>query len=138
MNARVEEKYHPNGKLEARLYYNEKNELHREDGPAEERFYTNKRISSRRWYFEGMLHREDGPAIEILHFNGTISCRAWYIFGKLHREDGPAQEYFTKNQRPVGTYYYLNNKHLSISEHRRQVMLQKLTTNITTDCEVFL
>jgi antitoxin component YwqK of YwqJK toxin-antitoxin module len=110
MSTRIEEKYYPDGKLETRLYYNEKNELHREDGPAEERFYTSGKICSRRWYFEGKLHRENGPAVEILHFI----------------------------KRPVSIYYYLNGKHLSISEHRRQVMLQKLTAKIATDCEVRL
>ena len=40
-------------------YYNDKNELHREDGPAIE--WAD---GLKEWYKNGKRHREDGPAIE--------------------------------------------------------------------------
>ena len=40
-------------------YYNEKGQIHREDGPAALRA-----CGSKFWFQHGQLHREDGPAIE--------------------------------------------------------------------------
>ena len=41
------------------VYTNEKDQYHREDGPAIERPNGHKA-----WYVNGVRHREDGPAIE--------------------------------------------------------------------------
>ena len=39
-----------------------------------------------------ILHREDGPAVE--RFDGSKSwCKVWIIDGKRHRTDGPAIEF---------------------------------------------
>ncbi len=57
--------------------------LHRDDGPAIERFNGDKE-----WYINGKLHKENGPAIEL--DDGT---KSWYKNGKRHREDGPANEF---------------------------------------------
>ncbi len=56
-------------------------ELHREDGPAYERYYANGNINHRGWYINGKLHREDGPAYETYCANGNINNRYWYING---------------------------------------------------------
>ena len=80
------------------FYYNEKNESHREDGPAVE--YAN---GYKAWYRNGKLHREDGPAVE--YANGN---KYWYKNGKLHREDGLAIEYANGKVR-----YYYNNIYYS-------------------------
>jgi len=50
-------------------WYNEKIELHREDGPAIER-----PDGTREWYKHGFLDRENGPAIE--EPDGT---KQWYM-----------------------------------------------------------
>ena len=63
-------------------YYNDNNELHREDGPAMERT-----DGSKFWYKNRLYHREDGPARE--YADGD---KYWYKNGKLHREYGPAIE----------------------------------------------
>ena len=65
------------------FYYNENNELHREDGPAVEYASGNKY-----WFKNGKRHRKDGPAIE-----STNGAKYWFKNGKRHREDGPAIEY---------------------------------------------
>jgi hypothetical protein len=64
-------------------WYNAKQQLHREEGPALECLNRYKM-----WYINGKLHREDGPAVEFS--DGT---KKWYFKDKLHREDGPAIEW---------------------------------------------
>jgi len=64
-------------------WYNEKDQLHRLDGPAIE--WAD---GSKSWYDEGKFHRLDGPAFE--DADGT---KEWCVDGKLHRLDGPAVEW---------------------------------------------
>ena len=58
-------------------WYNEKGELHREDGPAVEWACGHKS-----WFKEGQRHRENGPAIEWA--NGY---KEWYLDGVEVTED---------------------------------------------------
>ncbi len=58
-------------------WYNDKEKLHRLDGPAFE--YAN---GDKAWYVDGKRHRLDGPAIE--EANGY---KAWYVNGKLMTEE---------------------------------------------------
>lgn len=64
-------------------WYNDKNQLHRLDGPAIEGANGYKA-----WYVEGKCHRLDGPAVEY-----TNGHKEWWVEGKFHRLDGPAIEY---------------------------------------------
>jgi hypothetical protein len=64
-------------------WYNEKDELHRLDGPAIE--YSD---GDKYWCQNGKYHRLDGPALD--HIDGY---KAWWVNGQLHRLDGPAVEY---------------------------------------------
>ena len=50
-------------------WFNESNQLHREEGPAVE--YSD---GEKRWYRNDKLHREDGPAVEMP--DGT---KEWYL-----------------------------------------------------------
>ena len=61
-------------------YFNEKSQLHREDGPA--RIWPD---GSQIWYKNDKCHRENGPAAILP--NGT---QYWYKNGKLYRKNGPA------------------------------------------------
>ncbi len=61
-------------------YFNEQNQLHRENGPAVE--CTN---GDKFWYQNGKCHRENGPALEF-----ADGDKQWWINDHLHREDGPA------------------------------------------------
>lgn len=63
-------------------WYNNKDEIHRLDGPAIE--YAN---GDKEWWVKGKLHRLDGPAVEWA--GGT---KEWWVDGKRHRLDGPAVE----------------------------------------------
>jgi len=59
-------------------WLNEDGKLHREDGPAIERF-----DGSKWWCINNKLHRENGPAIE-----GPNGNKQWYINGKeVDRKD---------------------------------------------------
>ena len=92
-------------------YYNDKDEYHREDGPAVEGFN-----GCKFWYINGKAHREDGPAVQ-----GSNGCKQWYINGRCHREDGPAVE------RPNGDkYWYINGKKCSTEEQFGKIMRLRL------------
>ena len=118
-------KVYTNGNI---YWYNQDNQLHREDGPAIE--YAN---GGKEWCLNGELHREDGPAVECAdgdkywYLNGklhrengpAIDCangsKSWYLNGDLHREDGPAIEYASGSK-----YWYLNGEQLSEKEWKKQ------------------
>lgn len=85
-------KVHPNGDT---YWYNEKGQIHREDGPAVIRFNGDKE-----WWINGKNHRLDGPAIDYI-----CGFKEWYINGELHREDGPAVLYQDGNK----CWYYQDN-----------------------------
>ena len=82
-------------------WYNESNELHRENGPAFE--WANGR---KEYYINGELHREDGPAIEY-----ASGSKFYCINGEPHREDGPATERANGSKA-----YYINGEELSKKE----------------------
>jgi hypothetical protein len=58
-------------------YRNEKNYLHREDGPARELS-----TGEKQWFINDKLHRLDGPAVE-----GSLGYKYWYINGKYLTEE---------------------------------------------------
>ena len=76
--------------------------LHREDGPAIERWDGTK------WFLHGNLHREDGPAVECA--NGD---KWWFLNGNRHREDGPAIEWANGYKE-----WWLHGEELTEEEHR--------------------
>jgi len=78
-----------------KYWHNDRNKLHREDGPAVE--YA---IGIKEWWINGNLHREDGPAIE-----GADGSKEWFINDKRHREDGPAVEYASGDK-----WWYINDE----------------------------
>jgi len=53
-------------------WYNDKDQLHRLDGPAVK--YAN---GFKEWYVDGKIHRLDGPAVE--YANGS---KEWWVEGK--------------------------------------------------------
>jgi antitoxin component YwqK of YwqJK toxin-antitoxin module len=121
MGERIEQEYYRNGTLKRRSYYNDKDKLHRLDGPAEEVFWVmvqlqnvngvstarstvltvrlckDGTIMQRGWYIHGRLHREDGPAQEGFYKDGALQQRGWRIDGVYYRKNGPAYESFYNN-----------------------------------------
>jgi hypothetical protein len=82
-------------------WYNEKGQVHREDGPAFELA-----DGTKYWYRNNQYHREDGPAIE--YADGS---KHWFRNGQFHREDGPAVEYADGSKS-----WYLDGKKLTEKE----------------------
>jgi hypothetical protein len=74
-------------------YYNEKNELHRDDGPAIEHADGYKE-----WWLNGKLHRTDGPAVE-----DTRGNKYWWINHKMLTEE----EEFKRLTTRLGKALYL-------------------------------
>ena len=60
-----------------RMWFNEKGEYHRENGPAVE--YNN---GGKCWYINGVAHREDGPAFERI-----VGGMGWYLYGEMIDEE---------------------------------------------------
>jgi len=81
-------------------YFNEKKQLHREDGPAIIWLSGDKE-----WFLNGKRHRQGAPAIEF------AEVKVWYIDGKKHREDGAAVEY---NEESLNQYF-LRDKEVKAS-----------------------
>ena len=91
-------------------YYNDLNQLHREDGHAIE--YAN---GTKCWCRNGLWHREDGPAVEWA--NGT---KGWHRNGQLHREDGPAIELVNGKKE----YWLLGIQYKTKKDYLKQLKLK--------------
>ncbi len=84
------------------FWYNDKGQLHREDGPAFESTSGDKC-----WFENGLYHREDGPAIE-----SASGYKCWYLHGCFHTKEswekeiaklkGPTQEEINKALEVLG------------------------------------
>jgi len=96
-----------------RYWYNQKNELHREDGPAVK--YAD---GTKLWYRNGQCHREDGPAIE-----WVSGSKEWWVNGKRHHEDGPAIECADGTKA-----WYLRGKKVTEKEFNRRIAKVKELT----------
>lgn len=82
------------------IWYNSKDQMHREDGPAMIWGQT------KYWYINGVKHRFGAPAV--VHADGS---KEWYLGGKRHRLDGPAIEKSNGEQ-----YWFINGKQYSQDE----------------------
>jgi hypothetical protein len=87
-------------------WYNDKEKLHRLDGPAFERA-----DGSKSWYVDGKRHRLDGPAIE-----DADGYKSWYVNGERHRLDGPAIEYADGDKS-----WYVNDKKMTKKEFNEYI-----------------
>ena len=91
-----------------RRYYNNANQLHREDGPA-----ITDTNGNQWWYQNNVLHRVDGPAVECTCGGGG---KYWYQNGLLHREDGPAIIFEDGEKR-----WHINGVQLTEAEFNQRV-----------------
>lgn len=96
-----------------RRWYNENDELSREDGPAIEYRGESVAVSNgtKEWYLNGKRHRKDGPAIE-----WSDGAKEWYLDGKRHRADGPAVEDGNGYKE-----YWLNNNEYTKEKYKKKV-----------------
>ena len=77
------------------VYRNERDQLHRLDGPAIESVDGHKE-----WWVDGQRHRLDGPAYE-----SKDGHKSWWVNNKRHRLDGPAIEWSWGRKE-----WYINDK----------------------------
>ena len=87
-------------------WYNDKDQLHRLDGPAIE-----EANGVKQWCVDGKLHRLDGPAYESA--NGS---KSWWVEGKLHRIDGPAFEWANGYKE-----WYVDDKKMTEKEFNKYI-----------------
>ena len=126
-----------------RFWYNEKNYLHRLDGPAVE--YAN---GTKEWWVEGKRHRLDGPAVEYANgskewyvedkhhrldgpaFERSDGYKAWWVEGKLHRLDGPAIEYANGDKE-----WFVEDKELTEKEFNEYIKPKPSCENKVIDID---
>lgn len=84
------------GQYYSEKWYDDNNELHREDGPAYSEIKHNGEIIEEHWYLHGKEHRIGGPSSTIFANDGINFIRqSWSQNDEWHRLDGPAHiEYF--------------------------------------------
>ena len=87
-------------------WYNDKDRLHRLNGPAIEHADGDKS-----WYVNGKRHRLDGPAIEY-----ASGYKEWWVEGKRHRLDGPAIEWADGNK-----VWYVEGKFMTEKEFNEYI-----------------
>jgi hypothetical protein len=108
------------------VYRNEKQQYHRVDGPAIVN-NTGAYAGDKYWYQNGLLHREDGPAEErfsekredwwILGKRHRIGGpahtspyeKSWWRNGIIHRLNAPAQFIYNDDGSCVVRYYIFGN-----------------------------
>ena len=108
-------KYYDNGSIMWEEWRLPNGNLHKEDGPAKIRYYTDGNKESEQWYKNGLYHREDGPSYRRWDVDGSIISEAWEIDGNYHREDGPATVRYNKDGN-IGVNYYISNCFLTEEE----------------------
>lgn len=95
-------------KITTERWYNAKNQLHRENGPAITATKPNSDYLELNWRINGTYHRIGGPAV-VLVIDG-VREEKWYQDDQLHREDGPAFDSPTrKSWRIKGTPFREND-----------------------------
>lgn len=63
-------------------YFNEKNELHNENGPAKIMFFSNGQKNYEEYWINGKRHNDKGPAVISYYKSGEICGSAYCLKGK--------------------------------------------------------
>lgn len=83
-------KCYEDGSVYTETWYNENNEIHRDDGPAFRKLSNDGFERELIWVVNGIRHRRHGPAYISWHVNDQMEKMIWYCDGNGHREGGPA------------------------------------------------
>lgn len=74
------------------------NKLHRDNGPAEIKYFEDGAKLAEIWYKKGYMYRKDDlPAFIEYHRNGNKSIEVWIKDNLPHRKDGPARILYHEN-----------------------------------------
>ena len=97
-----------NGDVLEEFYYL-RDALHREDGPAEIKYYKSGKIKEEYYYLIGRLHKEDGPAGILYYESGKVEAEEYCLNDKCHhRENGPAVIWYYESGEIMKKEYYIN------------------------------
>jgi antitoxin component YwqK of YwqJK toxin-antitoxin module len=105
----VERTYFESGALQSERWYNEDEELHREEGPAEVRYFPNGNVSRENWIKNNISHHEDGPASIWYYDNGKVHTKMWAVNNMFSRDDGPAKIWYEQDGRISHEQWYLDD-----------------------------
>lgn len=85
-------KFHPRTGLLVAVDYYKNDVLHRDGGPAQERFSSmGDMVLEQHWHYEGQRHRANNEvASAIYDSDGFTLLQEYWVGGKLHRTNGPA------------------------------------------------
>lgn len=78
-----------NGNICAIEFFDDDKKYHKDGGPAKTFYLIGGDLSSKQWFWHGLLHRAVGPA-KITYVDGYLSSEQWFNKGKLHRLGDPA------------------------------------------------
>ena len=117
----MEETFWPNGNIKSRDYYDDNGQLHKEDGPARQRWYENGQLDYQSYYINGQRHNDKGPASEGWYENGQLDYRSYSINGQLHNEQGPAIEHWHKDGQLWFQVYWIEGKELIKTEIKSMI-----------------
>jgi antitoxin component YwqK of YwqJK toxin-antitoxin module len=104
-------KTYKKGMIIREQFLNDKDELHREEGPADI-YYINNKTHLSVWYKNGKLHRDgDLPAYIKYFTTGNVYIKQWFQNDKSHRdEDKPAIISYDKEGNIMSEEWYQNDK----------------------------
>jgi hypothetical protein len=78
-------------KIQHKIYHNNKNDIHRKDGPAHISYDVDgKTITHQKWYKNGKLYRANGQPSSITYYKdtGNLHSQMWIKDEISYREDG--------------------------------------------------
>jgi hypothetical protein len=84
--------------------------LHRKEGPALIKYYSDGSIQSESYYINGEYHRENKPAYIKYHYDGSLKYELYYLKGKQHRDNYPSFIQYYNNGFVRKEYYCLNGE----------------------------
>lgn len=90
--------------------------IHRDDKPADIRYWNNGNKSEENWYQDGNMHRENAPAQRGWYENGNKYYESWHYNGKQHRENGPAEILWDENGNVFKKEWWIND----VRQYHRQ------------------
>ena len=117
----MEEEFWPNGNIKSREYFNDNGQLHKEDGPARQRWYENGQLRFQAYFINGRRHNEQGPARQRWYENGQLEFQEYYINDQLHNEQGPALECWNENGQLCLQEYWIEGNEITETEFKSMI-----------------
>lgn len=104
-------KRYPTGSIRE-LRWEDRNGLHREDGPAWITYHENGNVEKECWWNHGTIHRLNGPCCLIWNSYGKMKEEYWAENGKFHRWDGPASILFYPSGNVEEEMWYVHGENV--------------------------